>query len=98
MIHAIALAHETETIENLTPRVKAIMERENITEKQAWEYLKAVTIQHKEEALADDMEYYVMINSVRLKAINSKLEAIEIDEQAEQHRATTLYEQGLRHY
>jgi len=98
MIHAIALAHETETIENLTPRVKAIMEREDIAEKQAWEYLKAVTIQHKEEALADDMEYYVMINSVRLKAINSKLEAIEIDEQAEQHRATNLYEQGLRHY
>lgn len=68
------------------------------TDKQVWERLKETAELRIEEAVAEDMESSERHWQQRLKLINAELEAVEINEQAEQHRATTMYEQGLRHY
>lgn len=68
------------------------------TDKEVWGQLKAIAMQRMDEALADDMESSVIHWQQRAKMIDEQLEAIHINEQAEQHKATTMYEQGLRHY
>jgi hypothetical protein len=68
------------------------------TDAEVWGQMRAVATQNMEEALADDMEGYVIMYQKRIKLIDAQLEAIDINQQAEQHKAINLYEQGLRHY
>ncbi len=44
------------------------------------------------------MESSVIHWQQRAKMIDEQMEAIHVNEQAEQHKAINLYEQGLRHY
>ena len=91
----------TNELQNSFETVKGYMTEDNNqppTDKQVWEHLKAIAEIRIEEAIADDMESSTRHWQKRLDLINAELEAIEVNQQAEQHRATTLYEQGLRHY
>lgn len=47
------------------------------TDKEVWEQLKANATQHRDEAMADDMEYYVMIQQQRLKIIEEQLKSLQ---------------------
>jgi hypothetical protein len=81
--------------------VKGYMTEDNNqvpTDKQVWERLKATAELRIMEAVAEDVECSERHWQHRLKLINAELEAIEVNQQAEQNRATNLYEQGLRHY
>lgn len=91
----------TNELQNSFETVKGYMTEDNNqvpTDKQVWERLKATAELRIMEAIADDMEGSTIHWQKRLALINEQLEAIEVNQQAEQHRATTLYEQGLRHY
>lgn len=88
-------------LQNSFETVKGYMTEDNNqvpTDKQVWEHLKAIAELRLEEAIADDMEGSTIHWQKRLTLINEQLEAIEVNEQAEQYRAINLYEQGLRHY
>ena len=91
----------TNELQNSFETVKGYMTEDNNqppTDKQVWERLKEIAELRLEEAIAEDMESSERHWQQRLKLINAELEAIEVNEQAEQHRANTFYEQGLRHY
>lgn len=77
--------------------IMALEEREP-TDKEVWEFMKGVAKLRQDEALMDDMEGYVIIYQKRIKLIDEQLEAIQVNEQAEQHKAQTQYENGIKPY
>ena len=91
----------TNELQNSFETVKGYMTEDNNqvpTDKQVWERLKQTAELRIEVAIADDIEGSTIHWQKRLQLINAELEAIDINEQAEQDRARNLFEQGLRHY
>jgi len=91
---------------NSFERVKGYMTEDNQeigkpepTPKEVWERLKATADLRLEEAVVEDAgECHERYWQRRLKLINEELEAIHINGQAEQNRAISMYENGMKHY
>lgn len=68
------------------------------TDKEVWGQMKAVARQNQDEAIIDDMQNFVDMYQERIELIDKELEAIHINEQAEQCKVITQYQNGMRHY
>jgi len=75
-------ATNQELIGQLTNRVRNILDRnldlhdKLLTIKQGWEELRAICKQHRDEALIDDMEFFVQKNSIAMQAIDQHLKTL----------------------
>jgi len=77
-----------ETLEDLKERFERLKERLTDewkdrgisippTDKEVWGQMRAIAVQHKEEAFADDMEGYVQTYQERIKIIDEILKSLE---------------------
>lgn len=76
-----------ETIEDLKPRFERLKEdlaeqwadsgiATPPTDKDVWGQMRAIAMLRKDEALADDMEYYIFVHSNRIKLIDEVLKTL----------------------
>ncbi len=76
-----------ETIEDLKPRFERL--KEELTEqwldkgiatpptdKEVWGQFRAIALLRKDEAIADDMEYYILVHSNRINLIDEVLKTL----------------------